>query len=66
MQVSRVITECYIGTGKTTLLQTFEWSLSGKCKVTIKVEHEPIKQFQSFYGNDLIKPVEHFYLYESY
>ena len=32
--------------------------MSSDVKVTIKVEHEPIKEFQSFYGND---PLEHFY-----
>ena len=29
--------------------------------MTIKVEHEPMKELQSFYRNDLIKPPEHFY-----
>ena len=37
-----------IGTGKITLLQMFEQSLSGEDKVTVKVEHEPVKEFQSF------------------
>ena len=37
-----------------------EQSLSSDDKVTTTVEHEPIKEFQSFYGNDLINPLEHF------
>ena len=48
------------GAGKTTFLEKFEQSLSGEEKVTIKVEHEPVKDFQSFYGNDLINSLEHF------
>ena len=48
MQVPIVTTERYIGAGKTTLLQLFEQSLSGEDKVTIKVEHEPVQEFQSF------------------
>ena len=50
-----------IGTGKTTLLQEFEHSLSSENKVTINVEHEPVKEFQSLYGNDLINLLQHFY-----
>ena len=50
-----------IGAGKTTLLQVFKQSLSGEDKVTIKLEHEPEKEIQSFYGNDLLNPLEHFY-----
>ena len=50
-----------IGAGKTTLLQKFEQSLSSEDKITIKVEHEPVKEFQSFYGNDLINPLEYFH-----
>ena len=49
------------GARKTTLLQKFEQFLSDEGKVTIKTEHEPIKEVQSFYGNDLINPLEHFY-----
>ena len=45
---------------KTTLLQMFEQSLSRDDKVTIKVEHKPVKDFQSFHGNYLITPPEHF------
>ena len=25
------------------------------------MEHEPVKEFQIFYGNDLINPLDHFY-----
>ena len=50
-----------VGAEKTTILQNFEQSLSGEHKVTIKVEEEPVKEFQNFYGNDLIHSLEHFY-----
>ena len=61
MQVPIVTIEGNIGTGKTTLLQIFEQPLSSDDKVTVKIEHESIKEFQCLYGNDLIKPLEHFY-----
>ena len=35
-------------------LQKFEQSQSGEDKVAIKVEHEPVKEFQSFDRNNLI------------
>ena len=38
-----------------------ELSVYSEDKVTIKVEHEPLQQFQIFYGNDHINPLEHFY-----
>ena len=50
-----------IGAGKATLLQRFEQSLSVEDKVIIKVECEPVKEFQSFYGNNLINLPEQFY-----
>ena len=50
-----------IGTGKRTLLQTFEQSLSGEDNLTVKAEHEPIKEFKSFPGSELINPLEYFY-----
>ena len=49
-----------IDAGKTTILQMFAQSLSSDDKVTIKVEYEPVKEFQSLYGNDVINPLEHF------
>ena len=55
MKVLIVTIEGNIGTGKTTLLQKVEQSLSGKHKVKVKVEHEPVKELQCFfYGYDLI------------
>ena len=60
MQVQIVTIEGNIGAGKTTMLQKFEQSLSSDDKVTINVEHPPIKEFQSFYGNDLINLLDHF------
>ena len=59
MQVPILTIEGNIGAGKTTLLQKFEHSLSGEVKVTNKVEHEPVKEFQSVYGNNLINPPKH-------
>ena len=44
----QVTIEGNIGAGKTTHVQKFEEFLSSEDKVTIKVEHEPIKEFQSF------------------
>ena len=43
-----------IGPRKITLLQKFEWSLSGEDKITMKVEHETVKRFSKSCGNDLI------------
>ena len=43
---------------KTALLQKFEQTLSGEDKVTIKVENEPVKEFQSVYGNALLNSLE--------
>ena len=48
MQVPIVTMEGNTNAGKTTLLQEFEQSLSGEERGTIKVEHKPIKEFQSF------------------
>ena len=62
MQAPVVKIEGNIGTGKTTHLQKFQQSLSHEDQVTIKIEHESVKQFQKFfYGNDLINTLEYFY-----
>ena len=53
--------ESNIGAERTALLQKFEQSVASHDKVSIKVEHEAIKEFQTFYGNDLINPLEYFY-----
>ena len=60
MQVPILTIEGNIGAGRTTLLQKFEQSLSSKDKITINVEHESVKDFQSFYGNNMIDPLEPF------
>ena len=52
MQDLIVTIEVNIGAGKITLLQKFGQSMSGEDKVTMKVEHEPVKDFQNFYGNN--------------
>ena len=49
MWVPTVTTEGNIGAGKTTLLQKFDQSLSDEDKVTIKVGHETVQEFQSFF-----------------
>ena len=43
MQVPIVGMEGNIGAGKTVLLHKFKQSLSDEDKVTIKVDHEPVK-----------------------
>ena len=66
MQVQIAPIEGNIGTRKTTLLQKFEQSLSlvsSEDKVTIKVEHEPVRAFQSFSENELINQLDHFYIH---
>ena len=47
--------------GKATNLQKFEQSLSCEDMVVIEIGNEPVKEFQSFYGSDLINPLGHFY-----
>ena len=54
MQDPIVTTEGNIGAEETTLLPKFEQSLFSEDKVTIKVGHVPVKEFQSFYRNDLL------------
>ena len=49
MQVPVVTIEGNISVGKTTLLQTFELSLSGEDKITLKVECEKVKESQKFF-----------------
>ena len=60
MHIPIVTIEGNIGAGKTALLQRFKQSSSSAVKVTIKVEHEPVKELQHLYGNDLINPPELF------
>ena len=56
-----VTIEGNIGAGKTTLLERFEHSLSRKDKCKIKINHEPVDEFQKFWGNDMINPLLNFY-----
>ena len=48
MQVPIVTKAGNIVVGKTTLLQKFKESLSGEDKVTIKIEHNTVKELKSF------------------
>ena len=43
------------------MTQKSEQSLSNEDMVTIKVEYETVKEFQSVSGNNLIKSYGHFY-----
>ena len=56
-----VTIEGNIGAGKTTLLERFEHSLSSEDKCKIKINHEPVDEFQKFWGNDMINPLLDFY-----
>ena len=55
MKVPIVTVEGNIGAGKTTLLNKFEQFLSDDEKAKIKIEHEPLVEFESFHGNGLCK-----------
>ena len=61
MKLPVVIIEGNIGAGKTTLLERFEHSLSSEDKCKIKINHEPVDEFQTFWGNDMINPLLDFY-----
>ena len=61
MKVSVVTVEGNIGAGKNTLLNKFEQFLCNDEKAKIKIEHEPLVEFESFHGNDFANPLEHFY-----
>ena len=50
-----------IGAEKTTLLQKLEQSLSMGDKIKIKTDHKPVGAFQTFFGNDMINPLQNFY-----
>ena len=60
MKVPVVTVERNIGKGKTTLLQKFQESLSSADKFKNRVEHKPINEFQRFFGNKCINPLEYF------
>ena len=61
MKVPVVAVEGNIGAGKTALLNKFEQFLSDDEKAKIKIEHEPLVEFESFHRNDFVNPLEHFY-----
>ena len=56
-----VTVEGNIGAGKNILFQKFEESLSSADRFKIRVEHEPLSEFQSFYGNKVINTLEKVY-----
>ena len=60
MKVPVVTVEGNTGAGKTALFQKSKQSLSIAHKLKIRVEHEPISEFQTFYQNKLINPLQHF------
>ena len=61
MKVPIATVEGNIGAGKTILLNKFEQFLSDDEKAKIKIEHEPLVEFESFHGNDSVNPLTHFY-----
>ena len=61
MKLPVVTIEGNIGAGKTTLLERFEHSLSSEDKCKIKINPEPVNEFQKFWGNDMINPLLDFY-----
>ena len=61
MKLPVVTIEGNIGAGKTTLLERFEHSLSSEDKCKIKINHEPVDEFQNFWGNGMINPLLDFY-----
>ena len=61
MKIPVMTVEGNIGVGKTTLLQKLEQSLSMADKFKIKTDHDPVGAFQTFFGNDMINPVQNFY-----
>ena len=46
---------------QTTFLERLEHSLSSEDKCKIKINHEPVDEFQRFWGNDMINPLLNFY-----
>ena len=48
MKLPVVTIEGNIGAGKTTLLERFEHFLSSEDKFKIKINHEPVDEFQKF------------------
>ena len=50
-----------IGAGKTTLLQKLKQSVSMADNFKIKTDNEPVGAFQTFYGNDMMHPLQTFY-----
>ena len=61
MTIPVITVEGNIGAGKTSILQNLEQSLSVTDKFKIKTDHEPVGAFQTFYGNDMIIPLQNFY-----
>ena len=61
MNIPVITIEGNIGAWKTTLLQYLEQSLSMVGKIKIKLDHEPVGAFQTFFGNDMINPLQNFY-----
>ena len=47
--------------GKLPILERFEDFLSSEDKYKIKINHEPVDEFQRFSGNDIINPLLDFY-----
>ena len=61
MKIPGITVEGNTGAGKTTFLQKLEQSLSMADKIKIKTDHEPVGAFQTFFGNDMINPLQNLY-----
>ena len=61
MPVPIVTMKDNIGAGRKNTFTKVEQSLSSEDNIKINIEHEPVKEFHSFYGNYLINTLEHFY-----
>ena len=61
MKIPVITVEGNIGAGKTTPLRKLEQSLSMADKIKIKTDHEPVGAFATFFGNDMINPLQNFY-----
>ena len=61
MKIPAITVKGKVGAGKTTLLQKLEESLSMADKFKIKTDDEPVRAFQTFYGNDMINLLQNFY-----
>ena len=61
MKIPVITVEGDIAAWKTTTLRKLEQSLSMADKFKIKTDNGPVGAFQTFYGNDMVNPLQNFY-----